>query len=76
VAAGAALERVLLAATRDGVSASFLNQPLEYEDLRRKVQRLTGRPGHAQMIIRFGHSRSHTGTDRRPVADFLPKEPS
>jgi hypothetical protein len=76
VAAGAALERVLLAATRDGVSASFLNQPLEYEDLRRKVQRLTGRPGHAHMIIRFGHSRSHTGTDRRPVADFLPKEPS
>ncbi|TCC16069.1 Acg family FMN-binding oxidoreductase [Kribbella sindirgiensis] len=76
VAAGAALERVLLAATRDGVSASFLNQPLEYDDLRRKVQRLTGHPGHPHMIIRFGHSRSHTGTARRPVEDFLPKEPS
>ncbi|GAA1594330.1 MULTISPECIES: Acg family FMN-binding oxidoreductase [Kribbella] len=71
VTAGAALERVLLTATRAGVSASFLNQPLEYDDLRREVQRRTGRPGHAHMIIRFGHDRSHGTTARRPVADFL-----
>ncbi|MFG1912328.1 Acg family FMN-binding oxidoreductase [Kribbella sp. NPDC048928] len=76
VAAGAALERVLLTATRAGISASFLNQPLEYDDLRRKVQALTGRPGHAHMIIRFSHHRPHTGTARRPIADFLPKEPT
>ena len=76
VAAGAALERVLLTATRMGFSASFLNQPLEFEDLRRKVQSLTQRPGHAHMIIRFGHSRPESGTARRPVADFLPKEQS
>jgi hypothetical protein len=76
VVAGLALERVLLTATRAGVSASFLNQPLEYDDLRGKVQRLTGRPGHAHMIIRFGHDRPHTGTARRPITDFLPKEPS
>jgi hypothetical protein len=75
VAAGAALERVLLTATRAGVSASFLNQPLEYDDLRRRVQHLTGRPGHAHMIIRFGHSHHHTETGRRPLADFLPKDP-
>ena len=72
VAAGAALERVLLTATRVGVSASFLNQPLEFDDLRRKVQRLTQRPGHADMIIRFSHSRPGPGTARRQVADFLP----
>jgi hypothetical protein len=73
VGAGAALERVLLTATREGVSASFLNQPLEFEDLRRTVQDLTLRPGHAHMIIRFGHSRPGTGTTaRRPIADFLP----
>ncbi|WP_432893389.1 Acg family FMN-binding oxidoreductase [Kribbella sp. CA-245084] len=76
VTAGAALERVLLTATRDGVSASFLNQPLEYDELRNKVQRLTEQPGHAHMIIRFGRSRTHSGTARRPVADFLPKEQS
>jgi hypothetical protein len=71
VTAGAALERVLLTATREGVSASFLNQPLEFEDLRRKVQRLTKRPGHADMIIRFGRSHPGTGTARRPVAEFV-----
>jgi hypothetical protein len=71
VAAGTALERVLLTATRIGFSASFLNQPLEFDDLRRKVQTLTQRPGHAHMIIRFGHSHPGTGTARRPVADFL-----
>ena len=76
VAAGVALERVLLTATREGVSASFLNQPLEFEDLRRKVQLLTQRPGHAHMIIRLGHSRPGSGTARRPVTDFLPKEQS
>ncbi len=76
VAAGSALERVLLTATRAGLSASFLNQPLEFDDLRRRVQHLTQQPGHAHMIIRFGHSRPTSGTARRPVADFLPKEPS
>ncbi|MER7246902.1 hypothetical protein [Kribbella sp. NPDC000426] len=79
VTAGAALERVLLTATRAGLSASFLNQPLEYDDLRRSVQRLTRCPGHAHMIIRFGHSTPdgpRHGTARRPVADFLPKEES
>lgn len=74
VAAGAALERVLLTAARAGVSASFLNQLLEFDDLRAKVQRLTQRPGYADMIIRFGHSHPGTGTARRPVADFLRKD--
>ncbi|NUR94824.1 MAG: hypothetical protein HOV67_06130 [Kribbellaceae bacterium] len=70
VAAGAALERVLLVATRAGVSASFLNQPLEFDDLRRRVQNLTKHPGHADMIIRFTHSHPGTGTARRPISDF------
>ncbi|MEV5965968.1 hypothetical protein AB0L70_29645 [Kribbella sp. NPDC051952] len=74
-AAGAALERVLLTATREGLSASFLNQLLEFDDLRRTVQDLTLRPGHAHMIIRFGHHRpGTTTTPRRPIADFLPTE--
>ncbi|MFI7065804.1 Acg family FMN-binding oxidoreductase [Kribbella sp. NPDC050124] len=70
VTAGLALERVLLTATREGVAASFLNQPLEYDDLRRAVQRATGRPGHADMIIRFGHARPSVTTPRRPLAEF------
>ncbi|GAA3113954.1 hypothetical protein JOF29_003668 [Kribbella aluminosa] len=75
VTAGAALERVLLTATRAGLSASFLNQPLEFEDLRRRIQNLTLRPGHAHMIIRFGQSHPGTATTaRRPIADFLPPD--
>ncbi|MEU4605424.1 hypothetical protein AB0F43_20775 [Kribbella sp. NPDC023972] len=71
VAAGIALERVLLTATRHGVAASFLNQPLEYDDLRETVQRTTGKAGFADMVIRFGHARPTAATPRRPVEDFL-----
>jgi hypothetical protein len=68
VAAGIALERVLLTATRDGLKASFLNQPLEFDDLRRAVQQTTGKPGFSQMVIRFGHSTVSATTPRRPVS--------
>lgn len=68
VAAGIALERVLLTATRDGLKASFLNQPLEFDDLRRTVQQTTGKPGFSQMVIRFGHSTVNATTPRRPVS--------
>ncbi len=74
VTAGLALERVLLTATRHGVAASFVNQPLEYDDLRRAVQRTTGKPGFADMVIRFGHARPAATTTRRPVADFIHKD--
>ncbi|MFG1813563.1 Acg family FMN-binding oxidoreductase [Kribbella sp. NPDC049174] len=75
VAAGIALERVLLTATRVGVAASFLNQPLEYEDLRQEVQRTTGKAGFADMVIRFGHARPEASTPRRPIEDFVRPTP-
>ncbi|WP_344846730.1 Acg family FMN-binding oxidoreductase [Kribbella ginsengisoli] len=68
LAAGMALQRTLLIATREGLKAAFLNQPLEFDDLRRTVQRITGKPGFAQMIIRFGHSTIHATTPRRLLA--------
>ncbi|HET6297669.1 MAG TPA: hypothetical protein VFG33_30070 [Kribbella sp.] len=71
LAAGLALQRTLLIATRDGLKAAFLNQPLEYDDLRRTVQRITGKPGFAQMVIRFGHSTVQGITSRRPVSTFV-----
>jgi hypothetical protein len=71
LAAGLALERILLTATRAGLKASFLNQPLEFDDLRRVVQRSTGKPGYAHMVIRFGHSTVHGSTPRRPVSAFV-----
>jgi hypothetical protein len=75
VVAGLALERVLLTATRDGLTASFLNQPLEHDDLRRAVQRATGKEGFAHMIIRFGHSPVAAATPRRPVSEFVDPGP-
>ncbi|MFI7065255.1 Acg family FMN-binding oxidoreductase [Kribbella sp. NPDC050124] len=75
VAAGLALERVLLVATRRGATASFLNQPLEHDDLRRAVQRTiqgtTRKSGFAHMVIRFGRGRAAATTGRRPTQDFI-----
>lgn len=71
LAAGLALQRTLLVATREGLKAAFLNQPLEFDDLRRRVQRIAGKPGFAQMVIRFGHSTVHGTTPRRPVSAFV-----
>jgi hypothetical protein len=73
--AGLALERTLLVATREGLKAAFLNQPLEFDDLRRTVQRITGKPGFAHMVIRFGHSTVQSSTPRRPVSTFVSTGP-
>ena len=71
ITAGMALERVLLTGTRHGLAASFLNQPLEYDDLRARVQRETGKPGYAHMLIRLVHARNQPPTPRRTIADVL-----
>jgi hypothetical protein len=68
---GMALERVLLVATGEGIRASFLNQALEYDDTRAAVRQLTGKPGYAQMVIRFSNSPVTATTPRRPVADVV-----
>jgi hypothetical protein len=75
LAAGMALQHVLLTATRRGVSASFLNQPLEFDDLRSAVQSATGRSGHAHMVIRFVPLVAHESVPRRPVTDILRSAP-
>jgi nitroreductase len=69
VRAGQALQRVLLEATRHGVSASFLNGPLEHPELRWLVRHPTLGTGHPQMIIRLGYGPEVPATPRRPVAD-------
>jgi hypothetical protein len=71
VRAGQALERALLVATAEGVSASFMNQPLEHHDLRWQVRSpLTG-VGTTQMILRLGYGPPVPATPRRPVAEVL-----
>lgn len=69
VRAGQALERLLLEATKAGISASFLNQPLEQEDLRWLVRDpLTG-VGHSHMILRLGYGNEVPASPRRPVKE-------
>ena len=67
--AGQALQRVLLTATHRGVSASFLNQPLDLRDMRRRRDPRHHR-GHPQMIIRFGYGPYVPGTPRRPATEL------
>ena len=74
VAAGQALQRVLLRAAACGVAAALHSQPLELPQLRDFVRvQLAGR-AHPQMIIRFGVTRqagSGRASIRRPVGEIL-----
>ena len=68
--AGQAVAHLLLRATAEGLSASFLNQPNEVPPLRRRPASTIGQAGWPQMLIRFADScRAHT--PRLPVADVL-----
>lgn len=69
--AGQALARMLLLARASGVDASYLNQPVEVEDLRPEVGRLVGTPGCPQLILRLGRGRPVPPTPRRPVEEVL-----
>ena len=61
---------MLLEATRAGVSASFLNQPLEQNDLRWLVRSLPI-GGYPQIIMRLGYGPSAPATPRRPPEHVL-----
>lgn len=66
--AGRALQRVLLGLTAAGVSASFLNQPVEVPELRAELRRQTG--GRVpQLLLRVGYGPEVPATPRRPAAE-------
>lgn len=76
LAAGQALERVLLEATADGLQASYLNQPNQLPDLRSNLQHLIGRPGFPQICLRLGHPTDELApAPRRPVAAVIEGSP-
>ncbi|MFC4537111.1 Acg family FMN-binding oxidoreductase [Sphaerisporangium dianthi] len=72
--AGQALQRVLLVAASHGLSASFLNQPLDLRDMRHRADP-RHRRGHAQMIIRFGYGPGVPRAPRRPAAELRTGDP-
>jgi len=71
IAAGEALQRVLLRATAAGLAASYLNQPIEREGLRSRLASALGDRGAPQIMIRLGYGLEVRSTPRRPVSEML-----
>ena len=69
--AGQALQRVLLAATGNGLATSLLYQPIERHDKEHQGHGWWPWPECPQVIIRFGYGPPGTSTPRRSVDDIL-----
>lgn len=69
--AGEALQHVLLVATLSGLSASFLYQLIERDDMRPGGDRTWPWPEHPQMIIRLGYGLGTLPTPRRGCDDVM-----
>jgi nitroreductase len=67
VRAGQAMQRVLLAATVLGMSASYLSQLIEIRPITTQLRTLTGGYSHPQAVIRIGFGNPTPATPRRPV---------
>ncbi|MBI3875396.1 MAG: nitroreductase family protein [Verrucomicrobia bacterium] len=75
LAAGQAMERVLLRACTENVSASFLNQPAEIPELRARLTDIVGRTGFPHVILRMGYGpQTAKPTPRRLVDEILLKD--
>jgi nitroreductase len=69
--AGQALQHVLLLARTEELWASFLNQPIEVDDLRPRLAEVLGRAGYPQLLLRLGYGPDVAPTARRPVREML-----
>ncbi|MET7402426.1 nitroreductase family protein [Dactylosporangium sp. NPDC005572] len=74
VAAGRALQRVLLTATVHGLATQPMTQALEVPDFRRYLEDPDGR-WHPQMILRVGHAQPAPAGPRRDIRDMVLREP-
>jgi hypothetical protein len=73
LAAGQALQSLLLRARADGVWASYLNQPIEVESLRPQLASILDATGFPQILIRLGYGPDLRPTPRRSVHDVTLK---
>jgi nitroreductase len=69
--AGQALQRVLLTATRLGLAASMLSQPIEVAAPRQRLGAMIGRLAVPQMVLRIGFGVPGRATPRRPARDVI-----
>jgi hypothetical protein len=71
VAAGQALERMLLVAVSEGLTASYLNQPIEVTTLRVQISGLLHLDATPQLLLRVGRGPRAGHSPRRPLADVV-----
>jgi hypothetical protein len=71
LAAGQALQAVLLTAATQWAFAAIYTQPTELPHLRTLVAQELGTSLHAQMLLRFGYAPLAVATPRRPVTELL-----
>jgi len=69
--AGQGVAVLLLRAAAHGLSASFLNQPIEEPALRVRLRDLVGSGRYPQLLLRIGYATTDRPTPRRTVADVL-----
>jgi len=69
--AGQGLQRLLLVATKDGYSASYLNQAVEVSELRGRLASELQMTGYPQLLLRMGRSSNVSRSPRRPIAEVL-----
>jgi len=68
---GQGLQRLLLVATKDGYSASYLNQAIEVSELRSRLASELQMTGYPQLLLRVGRGSAVLHSPRRPIADVL-----
>ncbi|MDX3231362.1 Acg family FMN-binding oxidoreductase [Streptomyces sp. ME19-01-6] len=73
--AGQAMERVLLTATLEELSSSFITQALEWPDLRWPLRDPVAGAGHVHMVLRLGYGPPGPRTPRRPTRHTLDIQP-
>jgi hypothetical protein len=71
IAAGLALQRVLLTATDAGLATSMISQPIEALSARDQLRRSLGRSGTPQMALRIGYGQPGSLTPRRQLDDVI-----
>jgi nitroreductase len=71
ITSGEAMEAVLLRATHLGLSASFLNQAIEEDDLRGPIGAAARTRGFPQLVLRFGWGGEVASTPRRDLDTVL-----
>jgi nitroreductase len=71
ISAGQAMQRVLLTATADGLTTSFLSQVIEVDRTREQLRRLLRGQHGPQVVLRVGRGWPVPATPRRPVDDLL-----